>query len=221
MAHGHAHDHHHGGRRYAAAAVIQAIFVCIEALCGLVLFPNPAIVADAGHNVSDVAFAVFAGVIDRVTHGRSHRVSQHFPKYVGIGMCFATIAVIGGVVIWEATKAIHPSGISLGVTAGLGISAFAVNKGIGMFLKRSPDAMSQATGQHFESDAKVSLVLIVIAAVALWEARPAMIIGAVLITLWTAWDNLHLAADIRRDLLECRARDVNPNQMELPFQRST
>lgn len=217
MAHSHAHDHH-GGRRYAMAAAIQAVFVGIEALCGLVFFPNPAIVADAGHNISDVAFALFAGVVDRVTHGRSHRVSHHLPKYVSIGMCFATIAIIGGVVIWEATKPIHPGGTSLGVTAALGVSAFLVNKGIGAFLKRSPDDMSQATGQHFDSDAKVSLVLIAIAIAAIWAARPAMVIGAVSITLWTAWDNLHLAANIRRRLVECR--NLDRTQAGIPFQRS-
>src|SRR3954467_9005609 len=56
--HGHGHHHHHGdpntmGRAFAIAIVLNTVFVAIEFFYGF-LANSTALMADAGHNLSDV-----------------------------------------------------------------------------------------------------------------------------------------------------------------------
>jgi len=61
--HGHNHHHHHGPKNYNAAFIfgisVNSIFVIIEAFYGY-LSNSLALMADAGHNLSDVAGLLIA-----------------------------------------------------------------------------------------------------------------------------------------------------------------
>ena len=62
--HGHAHGHHHhappGDWRYGFAIVLNLAFVAAEAVFGI-LSRSTALLADAGHNLSDVLGLALAG----------------------------------------------------------------------------------------------------------------------------------------------------------------
>ena len=55
--HAHGHGHHHGpadyGRAFAIGIVLNSLFVALEAAAGIA-FNSMALLADAGHNLSDV-----------------------------------------------------------------------------------------------------------------------------------------------------------------------
>ena len=65
--HGHGHDHHHGhhhgpkdhGRAFAVGVLLNSAFVVVEAVYGY-LAGSMALVADAGHNLSDVLALLIA-----------------------------------------------------------------------------------------------------------------------------------------------------------------
>ena len=66
MSHSHSHDHSHGpsptehGRAFIITIVLNSAFVLVEFIYGVIAH-STALMADAGHNLSDVLGLVLAG----------------------------------------------------------------------------------------------------------------------------------------------------------------
>ena len=140
---GHGHDHDHGhshgvghahahvpknfGRAFAVGIALNVGFVAVEAVYGF-LSNSMALVADAGHNLSDVlglAAAWLASVLvkraptARFTYGlRGSSILAAL--FNGV---FLLVAV--GAILWEAAwRLVHPepvAGVTVMVVAGIGI----------------------------------------------------------------------------------------------------
>jgi cobalt-zinc-cadmium efflux system protein len=217
--HGHSSPHHghaHGpvdttdfSRAFAVGIVLNLLFVAVEAFYGWKV-DSLALLADAGHNLSDVAGlavawggALAAGVRPdaRYTYGR---------KRASILAAFANavlLLVAMGSLAWEALGRLRvpqppADGVTLMVVAGLGI---VVNLGTALlFLRgRHGDLNVRGAFLHMAGDALVSAGVVVTGALALmfgwpWLDPAVSLVIALVIVLGT-WglfrQSLHLLFD--------------------------
>jgi len=213
---GHDHGHAHGpvepgdfNRAFAVGIVLNLVFVAVEAFYGWKV-DSLALLADAGHNLSDVAGlavawggALAAGMRPdaRYTYGR---------KRASILAAFANavlLLVAMGSLAWEALGRLRvpqppADGVTLMVVAGLGI---VVNLGTALlFLRgRHGDLNVRGAFLHMASDALVSAGVVVTGALALtfgWSwLDPAVSLAIALVIVLGTWSlfrqSLHLLFD--------------------------
>ncbi len=165
--HGHHHGHHHGdpqhqGRAFVIAIALNSVFVAVEFIYGF-LANSTALMADAGHNLSDVLGLVLAyGAMllarkppnQRYTYGL--RGSSILAALGNAMLLFVACGAIG----WEAVQRLAnpPAVVSTTVmwVAGLGI----VINGLSawLFMKGSKgDLNIRGAYLHMVADAAVSL----------------------------------------------------------------
>lgn len=172
--HAHAHPHHHDtpagfDRAFAIGIALNAGFVLIEAFYGWRI-GSLALLADAGHNLSDVAGLVLAwagALAGRVTPNARHTYGW---RRAGILAAFGNavlLLVAIGALLWEAGQrllggAVLPAahGVTVMAVAGVGIvinSATAL-----LFLRgRHDDLNIRGAFWHMAADALVSAGVVV------------------------------------------------------------
>ena len=182
--HGHGDDHGHGGhshhhapanfdRAFAIGISLNIAFVAIEAFDGWRV-NSLALLADAGHNLGDVAGLVMAwgGALAgklrpdaRYTYGwkRASILAAFFNALL--------LLVAMGSLAWEAIGRLHApeatQGITVMVVAAIGIF---VNLGTALLFMRGRDGDLNIRGAylHMASDALVSAGVVVVGALVLW-----------------------------------------------------
>lgn len=210
------HGHHHAPKDFGAAFVIgialNTAFVVVEAACGF-LFDSMALVADAGHNLSDVLALVLAW---GASLAAKRPPSDQFTYGLKSSTILAAIAnamllaVAIGAILFETTHRMfqpsEPQGMVMMVVAGIGV---AINAGTAMlFMRGQEDLNIRGAYLHMAADALVS-VGVVAAGLAIyfsgaWWIDPLVSLAIVAIIAWSTWG---LAKDsIRMGLLAVPAR---------------
>ncbi|TAM05380.1 MAG: cation transporter [Paraburkholderia sp.] len=200
-AHGHGHHHHHTpavghGRAFALAVVLNVVIVVVQAIYG-VLAHSTALLADAGHNLSDVLGLLLAwGAAWLATRRPSARYTFGF----GSSSILASLAnaalllVACGAIIMEAVdRLISPApvaGFDVFVVATLGMvvngfSAWLFMRG------QKEDLNIRGAFLHMAADAGVSAAVavsgLVILATGMTWIDPVMSILVVLVILYGTW----------------------------------
>lgn len=175
-AHGHGHDHHHGhghghhhhgdpnsqGRAFAIAIVLNAIFVAVEFTYGF-LANSTALMADAGHNLSDVlGLALAWGAAILAKRAPSARYTYGLRSSSMLAALFNAMLLMAacGAIAWEAVlQLMNPTpvaGATVSVVAAIGI---AVNGFSAMlFMSGSKDDINiRGAYLHLAADAAISL----------------------------------------------------------------
>lgn len=170
--HGHhdGHDHHgHGagsGPAFALAVALNLAFVVIEVAAGLAA-KSMALIADAGHNLSDVLALLLAWGASRLA---SRPPSARFTW--GLKGSSILAALANAALLWLALGAIlletlqrfshpgEPQGATMMVVAGIGI---AINALCALLFARgrSNDLNLRAAFQHLLADAAVSAGVVI------------------------------------------------------------
>lgn len=163
-------------------------FSAIEFAIGL-LTHNPAMVADASHNLSDGVLTGLGAVVEVITsRAKSHAVSCVVPKVVGATVCILTIVFVGVFVATEASK-LDPL-LNPWLIVPVGLASFALNNFFGNQLHHEHNRHARAWSKHLKSDAWLSLGLI---PGGLLTYRTGLvgfnIAAAILIWLFVAWHN--------------------------------
>jgi cobalt-zinc-cadmium efflux system protein len=212
MAHDHGHSHAADptdlGPAFRLAVVLNAGYVAAEAAAGF-LTGSLALLADAAHNLTDVAgllIAWAAAVLAR--RAATARHSWGLGRATILAALLNGIAILIGVfwVLWEAVGRLYapvevPGPVVMAV-AGIGI---AINTGTALlFLRaRHDDLNAEGAFLHMAADAAVS-VAVVLAAAGIWLSGwlwldPAVAIAVSLLIAVTAWrltrQALHLGLD--------------------------
>lgn len=206
------HDHHHQvanfNSAFAIGIALNVVFVAIEAFYGLKI-NSLALLADAGHNLSDVLGLILAwgGVL--ASNLRPDVRHTYGWKRGTILAAFANallLLVAMGSLAWEAIgrmstpEPVH--GITIMIVAGIGI--FINTATALLFMRgRSSDLNIRAAFLHMAADALVSLGVVVVGALALWfgwnrlDSIASLLIAAVvLIGTWSLFkESLHLLFD--------------------------
>ncbi|WGD56274.1 cation diffusion facilitator family transporter [Bradyrhizobium sp. CB1650] len=186
---GHSHDHHHGhghsqghahvhapanfGKAFAIGISLNTALVVAEAVYGYIA-NSTALLADAGHNLSDVLGLVMAwgasiaarrAPSGRFTYGlRASTILSALANAV-----FLLVAT--GAIGWEAILRLREpepiAGVTVMVVAGIGIL---INGATAMLFAsgRKDDINIESAYLHMTADAAVSLGVVVSAALIIW-----------------------------------------------------
>jgi cobalt-zinc-cadmium efflux system protein len=177
--HHHTHEDTHGnasadfGRAFAIGVVLNSAFVLIEAAFGL-MSGSMALLADAGHNLSDVlglliawGAAVMAArpANARFTYG--YKASSMLAALANAGLLLIAL----GAILFESIhrlfnpETVHGWTMILVAAVGIGINALTAI----LFAKgRKHDINVRAAFMHMAADALVSLGVVVAGALILW-----------------------------------------------------
>ena len=210
--HDHGHGHHHApanfDRAFAIGIALNIAFVAIEAFFGWKV-NSLALLADAGHNLGDVAGLVLAwagALAGRLRPGARYTYGW---KRASILAAFANallLLVAMGSLAWEAIgrlSAPEPTqGITVMVVAGIGIF---INLGTALLFMRGgkDDLNIRSAFVHMAGDALVSAGVVVAGALSLWfgwawlDPAASLAIAAVIVLgTWGLFrQSLHLMFD--------------------------
>jgi cobalt-zinc-cadmium efflux system protein len=229
--HGHGHGHHHTptnfNRAFIVSVALNTGFVVIEAVYGI--WANSlALLADAGHNLSDVLGLLLAWVASllvqrKPTLRRTFGLRRSSILAALLNACFLLVA--SGGIGWEAIQRFHNptpiGGTTVIIVAAIGIaintiSAFMFASG------REHDINIRGAFQHLVADAAVSVgvvlsgVAIVLTGQLWFDPAVSLIISAVIIIgTWQLFqESLNLAMDAVPAGIELLA--VRTYLLELP-----
>ncbi|UCF51813.1 MAG: cation transporter [Bradyrhizobium sp.] len=179
--HGHGHDHSHGhvhapasfGRAFAIGITLNTALVVAEAVYGYI-GNSTALLADAGHNLSDVLGLVVAwGASIAARRAPSGRFTYGFrASTILAALANAVFLLVAtGAIGWEAILRLREpepiAGVTVMVVAGIGIlingfTALLFARG------RKDDINIEGAYLHMAADAAVSLGVVVSAALIIW-----------------------------------------------------
>ena len=214
--HGHSHGiggHHHGpvdtgDWRYAVGLIVNLAFVVCEFGAGL-WADSSALMADAGHNLSDVlGLAMAGGAAWLARRAAGSKRTYGYGKatvLAALGNALLLIFACGAIAFEAIRRLAEPAPVASGVimiVAGIG---FVINLATAlMFMKdQHKDLNVRGAYLHMMSDAAVSLGVVVAGAVILltgWAVIDALVsLGIVAVVLISTWgllkDSVNLALD--------------------------
>jgi cobalt-zinc-cadmium efflux system protein len=205
------HDHHappNYNRAFVVGMILNGGFVLTEFIFGLQAH-SVALIADAGHNLSDVLGLLLAWVASLLLHRQpSARHTYGWRKFSILAAFLNSIflLVATGAIIWEAIQRLmNPGEVQGSIVIGVAAIGVIINTATAlMFLSGSKDDLNiKAAFQHMAADAIVSVgvVLVGIGILAthwLWLDPVISLVISALIILGT-WglfkDSFHLAID--------------------------
>lgn len=212
MAHNHGQGHSHApasfGRAFAIGIALNTGFVVVEATFGL-LSGSLALIADAGHNLSDVlglfiAWGASILVRRRTTARRTYGLRRSSILAALLNAVFLLIAI--GVIAWEALgRFAHPAPVAGGTVIVVALVGVAINAATALLFiaGRKDDLNIRGAFLHMAADAGVSLG-VALAGVAIlftgWQwLDPLVSLAIVLVILVGTWgllrDSVNLALD--------------------------
>ena len=180
------HDHHHApkdfGRAFAIGIFLNGGFIVLEVVFGL-LSDSLALLADAGHNISDVLGLILAwGASELAKKAASSRRTYGWKRATALAALFNALLLLVGVGgnFWEAIRRLQEPAQVAGATviwvAALGILVNGATAWL-FFSGRKSDLNVRGAFLHMAADAGVSAGV--------------MIAGAlILFTSWTWLDPL-------------------------------
>ncbi|WP_118179409.1 cation diffusion facilitator family transporter [Paraburkholderia phosphatilytica] len=210
--HGHGHSHHHApvaghGRAFAIAVGLNVTIVVVQAIYG-VLANSTALLADAGHNLSDVLGLLLAW---GATWLATRRPSARYTFGLGSSSILASLANAAlllfacGVIVAEAVgRLLHPSpvaGLDVFVVAAVGMIVNGLSAWL--FMRGQEDLNIRGAFLHMVGDAAISGAVAVSGVVIFFTnwtwLDPVMSIAVVLVVLYGTWgllrDSMRLALD--------------------------
>ncbi|HEV7228493.1 cation diffusion facilitator family transporter [Brevundimonas sp.] len=210
-AHGHGHHHHGpvdvGDWRYALGLVVNLAFVIVEFSAG-VLADSTALMADAGHNLSDVlGLAMAGGAAWLARRAGSPDKTYGYGKatvLAALGNALLLIFACGAIAFEAARRFAEPASVestTVMIVAGVGI---VINFGTALlFMNQQHDLNARGAYLHMMADAAVSLGVVIAGGLILLTGfaviDPIVSLVIVAVILWGTWgllkDSVNLALD--------------------------
>jgi cobalt-zinc-cadmium efflux system protein len=216
--HHHGHDHTHGhaghshapkdfGRAFLGGIVLNIGFVLVETIYGF-LANSTALLADAGHNLSDVLGLVVAWVGAAVAR---RAASERFTFGLGRASILAALTnavlllIAVGAIGWEVIQRFtHPepvAGITVMVVAGIGILINGFTAWL--FVSGHDDINIRGAYLHMAADAGVSAGVVVAGLIIWWTGwlwvDPVISLAILIAIVWSGWglmrDSIALSLD--------------------------
>ncbi len=215
---GHAHHHDHGSHAHAGAGGIEARwligiglntgFVVVEIVAGL-LGRSMSLLADAGHNVSDILALALAGAATWLA-GRPAAPRRTY----GFGKATVLAALVNAIVLifacgFIASEAIgrltSPALPATGIMMLVAAAGVVVNGATAALFTRgrAGDVNVRSAFLHMAADAGISAGVVVAGALILFTGKawidPAMSLIILAVILFGAWEVLREAFDLAMD----------------------
>lgn len=210
--HGHSHAHSHTpasfDRAFGLGIALNIAFVAIEAFYGWKI-DSLALLADAGHNLSDVIGLVLAwggALAGRLRPDARHTYGWKRASILAAFINALLLLVAMGSLAWEAVHRLQTpqavEGVTIMVVAGIGI---VVNTATALLFMRGRETDLNIRGAflHMAADALVSAGVVVAGGLALWfgwtwlDPVVSLLIAAVIVVgTWNLFkQSLHLLFD--------------------------
>lgn len=168
--HGHSHDHVQPpasfNRAFALGIILNTGFVAVEAVYGI-LSGSMALVADAGHNLSDVLGLIIAwGAMALSARPASARYTYGFKSssiLAALGNAALLLAAVGAIFVETIRRLIHPAPVDGGPVMAVAAIGIVVNVATALlFLRgRKHDINIRGAYLHMVADAAVSAGVVI------------------------------------------------------------
>jgi cobalt-zinc-cadmium efflux system protein len=203
--HGHHHHHHHhpapgdAGRAFALAIGLNAAFVAIEFIYGFIA-NSTALMADAGHNLSDVLglmLAWGAALLTKSAPTRRFTYGLRGSSILAALLNALLLMVACGAIAWEAIhRFAHPeavAGTTVSIVAAVGVLVNGFSAWL--FMAGSKDDINvRGAYLHMAADAALSLGVVVAGLVVMYTGwawiDPAVSVVIVVIIVAGTWSLL-------------------------------
>ena len=201
--HGHGHQHHidpnGNARAFALAIGLNTLFVAIEFTYGFIA-NSTALMADAGHNLSDVLglmVAWGAATLARSAPNRRYTYGLRSSSILAALFNALILMMACGAILWEAVQRFQSpapvAGVTVAVVAGIGVLVNGISAWL--FMAGSKDDINiRGAYQHMAADAAISLGVVIsglaIMATGWTWLDPLVSIVIVLLILVSTWSLL-------------------------------
>ena len=210
MGHSHSHSHGHGdshghghshapadfGSAFAIGIILNTAFVAVEAVYGW-LSGSMALIADAGHNLSDVLSLLLAwGATVLARRAPSQRYTYGLKSstiLAALANAMLLLVALGMILVETVQRLSNPQPVAAGtvmIVAGIGI---VINTATALlFLRgRKHDINIRGAFLHMAADALVSLGVVVAGALIWWTGKlwidPVTSLVIVAVIAWGTW----------------------------------
>ncbi|MCA1198006.1 cation diffusion facilitator family transporter [Sphingomonas sp. R647] len=194
--HGHAHAPKDFGRAFAIGTVLNLGFVLVEGLAGIAT-GSMALLADAGHNLSDVLGLLIAwGGASLAKRPASRRFTYGLSSSTILGALANAVLLlfaVGAIALEAVQRLGSPApvpGATVMIVASIGI---VINTATALlFMRGSKDDLNiRGAYLHMAADAAVSAAVVVGGALILFTGKawidPALSLLIVVVILWSTW----------------------------------
>jgi len=215
--HGHSHDHGPGGHhhhappedwRYGVGLIANLVFVIIEFGYG-VASSSTALIADAGHNLSDVlGLGLAGGAAWLARRAATRKRTYGYRKatvLAALGNAILLVFACGAIAIEASRRLIEPTEVAsttVMIVAGIG---FVINLGTALLFlsSRKHDLNARGAWLHMIADAAVSIGVVIAGALILFTGwswiDPLVGLLIVAVILWGTWGLLTESLDMALD----------------------
>ena len=207
-AHGHDHGHHHHapasfGRAFAIGILLNSAFVAVEAGYGIAS-GSMALVADAGHNLSDVlslAVAWAASILTARPPSARYTYGYRASSILAALFNAALLLALGAILVETIHRLIAPEPVAAGPVMAVAAVGIAINTATALlFLRgRAHDINIRGAYLHMAADAAVSAGVVaagaLMALTGAWWIDP---VTSLVIVGFIAWGTWGLARDAIR-----------------------
>jgi len=208
--HGHSHHGHHhhaptSGAAFAITALLNVGFVVVEVVAGIFAH-STALLADAGHNFSDVLTLLLAWGASRLAKRPPSSRYTYGMKSASILAALANAALLwvalGAILIETLRQFASPEAVKAPVVMAVAAAGIAVNGASALLFARGSkhDINLRAVFQHMLADAAVSAGVVVAGAIVLYTGAswidPVTSLVITVFIGWSSWSLLREATDL-------------------------
>lgn len=194
--HSHGHGHHHApatfGKAFAIAIVLNVGFVAVETVYGFVA-NSMSLLADAGHNLSDVLGLVVAWaaavMARRAPSPKFTYGLKKAPILAALANSLFLLVAVGAIGAEAIRRLIHPSpahGETIMVVAAVGVAVNGISAML--FVRSQHDLNIRGAFLHMAADAGVSIAVIFAGLVILLTGQqwvdPVMSLAVAVVIVW-------------------------------------
>jgi len=224
MAHDHSHSHSISPRNFNAAFAIgialNTAYVLFEAIFG-VIGHSLALLADAGHNLSDVlglllAWAASAMSKSLPTKRRTYGLRGSSILAALFNAIFLLVSV--GAIVWEALRRFKaPADVAATTIIWVSLLGIAINTGTALMFRSGRDRDLNIRGAflHMAADAAISTGVVIAGFAILWTGwhwiDPVMSLLISAVIIWGTWDLLRESTNLA---LQAVPRNIEPEKVE-------
>jgi cobalt-zinc-cadmium efflux system protein len=197
--HSHGHDHARAtgdfGRAFAIGIALNVGFVIAEVVFGF-LANSMSLLADAGHNLSDVLGLVLAwGAATMARRAASPRFTyglKKAPILAALANSLLLLIAVGAIGAEAIRRLVHPAVTEGGMVTVVAAAGILVNGATALLFARGRERDLNIKGAylHMAADALVSLAVVIAGLVILWTGQqwvdPAMSLAVAVVILWSS-----------------------------------
>ncbi|MBR0552422.1 cation diffusion facilitator family transporter [Stakelama marina] len=199
-AHGHDHGHSHApadfGRAFAIGILLNVAFVAVEGAAGF-LTDSVALLADAGHNLSDVLGLLIAwGGAELAKRPPSKRFTYGLRGssiLAALGNALLLLVAVGAILLEAIQRLGDPPPVAGGTVMIVAAIGIVINTATALLFVsgRKGDINVRGAFLHMAADAAVSAGVVVAGGLILWTGAewidPVVSLGIVAVILWSTW----------------------------------